>query len=104
MKKNLTQAEAEAITKRVAELEARTGVQLVVAVVGQSHAYPQLPWKAFALTTSLAGFAIVVADGLRPAWVTASTVLLQTAGLLLAGAAAALLVVFVPPFARLFLR
>lgn len=104
MKKNLTHAETEAITRRVGEVEARTGVELVAAIVAKSHAYPQLPWKAFALAVSLAGFVIVVADALRPDWVTASTVSLQTVGVLIAGAAAALLAVFVPPFARLFLR
>jgi len=104
MKKNLTHAEAEAITQRVREFESRTGIQLVAAVVGKSHAYPQLPWKAFALAVSLAGFVVVLADGLRPDWVTASSVLLQTAAVLAAGAAAALLAVFVPSFARLFLR
>ncbi len=104
MKKNLTHAETEAITRRVREVEARTGIQLVAAVVGKSHAYPQLPWKAFALAASLAGFVVVVADGLRPDWVTTSALLLQIAAVLIAGAAAALLAVFVPPFARLFSR
>jgi putative membrane protein len=104
MRKNLTPAETAALTKRVGEVESRTGIQLVAAVVGKSHAYPQLPWKAFALAASLAGFVVVVADGLRPDWVTASAVLLQVAAVLLAGAAAALLAVFVAPFARLFLR
>lgn len=101
---NLTQRETEAITARVAQVEARTGVQVVAAAVGNSHAYPQLPWKAFALGVVIAGFAVVLSDTLRPDWVTAWTVLLQTVAVLAVGAAGALLVVFVPPFARLFLR
>jgi len=101
---NLTHAETEATAARVAQVEARTGVEVVAAVVGKSHAYPQLPWKAFALGAVIAGFAVVLSDALRPDWVTAWTVLLQTVAVLAVGAAGALLVVFVASFARLFLR
>jgi len=104
MKRNLTHAQTEAITRRVGEVESRTGVELVAVIVGKSHTYPQLPWKAFALAASLAAFTVVVADALRPDWITASTVLLQTAAVVTAGAVAALLTVFVAPFARAFLR
>jgi putative membrane protein len=101
---NLSPAEADAVAARVAAVELRTGAQVVTAVVSRSHAYPQLPWKAFALAASLAGFAVVLADTLRPSWVSTTAVLLQTVAVLAAGGAAALLVIFVPPFARLFLR
>ena len=101
---NLTPVQTEAITARVAQAEARTGVQIVTAVTDKSHTYPQLPWKAFALAVALSGLALVLLDGLRPNWVTASTALLQIGVLLAAGAATALLVIFVPAIARLFLR
>ena len=42
-------AEADAIDQRIARVEARTGVQVVGAIVGRSDAYPDLVWKAFAL-------------------------------------------------------
>lgn len=101
---NLTSAESDAIAARVAEVEAHAGLQVVAAVVAKSHSYPQLPWKAYALGAALAGFAVVLLDALRPDWVTEWTALLQTVAVLAVGAAAALLVVFVPAFARLFLR
>jgi putative membrane protein len=101
---NLTPGESDAIAVRVAEVEANTGVQVVTAVVAKSHSYPQLPWKAYALGAAMAGFAVVLGDALRPDWVTEWTALLQTVAVLATGAAAALLVVFVPAFARLFLR
>lgn len=100
----LTRAEADAIDARVAQVEARTGVQVVAAVVGKSYTYPQLPWKAFALGAAIAGLAIVLMDWQRPDWLTAHAALVHTVTILGAGAAGALLVVFVPAFARLFLR
>lgn len=43
---------------RVAEVEKRTGVQIVVAVIEKSDSYPELPWKAFALGAAVAGLAV----------------------------------------------
>ena len=100
----LTRAESDAIETRVSQVEARTGVQVVAAVVGKSNSYPQLPWKAFALATAIAGFAVVLADAMRPDWTLGYGALLHATTILGAGAACALLVVFVPAFARLFLR
>jgi putative membrane protein len=100
----LTRAESEVIETRVSQVEARTGVQVVAAVVDKSSSYPQLPWKAFALATAVAGLAVVLTDALRPDWTIGHAALLHTVAILGAGAASALLVVFVPAFARLFLR
>jgi putative membrane protein len=100
----LTPAEANAIEARVAKVEARTGAQVVAAVVGKSNTYPQLPWKAFALGAAVAGFGVVLADWLRPDWTIGYAALLHAVAILGAGATFALLVVFVPAFARLFLR
>ena len=41
----LSRAEADG----AARVEARTGAQLVTAIVARSDAYVELPWKAFAL-------------------------------------------------------
>jgi putative membrane protein len=79
-------------------------VQIVAAVVGKSDAYLELPWKAFALGVSAAALATVTADALRPQWTTSNTAIIQAAIVLGAGAACALLAIFVPAFARLFLR
>ena len=93
----LPPAESEAIDRLIETVEARTGVQVLVAVVPRSDSYAELPWKAFALGASLAGAAVVLAN----LWLTA---LLDTLIVLGTAAVCALLAVFVPPFARLFLR
>jgi putative membrane protein len=77
---------------------------VVTAVVGKADTYAELPWKAFALGTSLSALVTVTADALRPQWATSNSAMIQAGIILGAGAAGALLAVFVPAFARLFLR
>ncbi|HSH71098.1 MAG TPA: hypothetical protein VK997_14350, partial [Deferrisomatales bacterium] len=104
MGRTLTGQERERLEGRVAEAEARTGTQLVVAVIDRCDTYPELPWKAFALgvvAASLAGWAARVA--LVPGTLAPGEALAGTVAVLAAGAAAALLSVFLPAFARLFL-
>jgi uncharacterized membrane protein len=60
---HLTSAEANAIAARIAATEARTGVQVVTALVDRSARYPEARWKAFALGASVAAL-IVVASGI----------------------------------------
>ena len=93
----LSPAESEAIERLIETVETRTGVQVLVAVVPRSDSYAELPWKAFALGASLAGAAVVLAN----IWLTA---LLDTLIILGTAAVCALLAIFAPPFARLFLR
>src|SRR5215813_4500754 len=100
----LQPAESDAIDRRIATVEARTGVQVVTAVVPRSDSYVELPWKAFALGASLAAFGVVLADFWVQPWLTSSTALLHAVAVLGSAAACALLAVFVPSFARLFLR
>jgi putative membrane protein len=100
----LTNDERRAVDAAVARVEARTGVQVVTAVIGKSDSYPELPWKAFALGASLAALAVVAIDAWRPSWTTSATALLHVVATVGAGAAAALGAVLFPPFARLFLR
>jgi putative membrane protein len=88
----------------VARVEARTGVQVATASVGKADAYAELPWMAFALGVAVAALATVAADVVRPQWAVAGTAALQAVATLASGAALALLAVFAPPFARLFLR
>lgn len=100
----LSKADTDAIEAQVAQIEKATDVQIVVAIVGKADAYVELPWKAFALGCSLAGLALVVADGLSPDWPGTHTTLLDAVLILLAGATCALATIYVPAFARLFLR
>jgi putative membrane protein len=100
----LSEAESAAIDASVARVEARTGVQITAAVIGKADTYAELPWIAFALGVSVAALASVIADALRPDWITVQVALLHTVTILAAGGASALAAVFVPAYARLFLR
>jgi putative membrane protein len=100
----LQPAVSDAIDRRVAAVEARTGVQVVAAIVPRSDSYVELPWKAFALGASLAALGVVAADlWLRP-WATSTTALIHAVAILGPAATCALLAIFAPPFARCFLR
>lgn len=91
---NLSETERRDIAERAARLEARTGVQVAAAVVGRCDAYPEIPWKAFAL---FSGLSLLAASLWHP------DAVLGGLTFLLGGAAAALATVFLPGFARLFL-
>lgn len=100
----LAPPESAAIDSIVARIEGRTGVQIATALVRRSDAYTELPWKAFALGASLSAFAVVIFDAFQPQWVVTDTALVHAAAILLPAATLAALAMFVPSFARLFLR
>lgn len=91
---HLNETDHKQIAERAARLEARTGVQVVATVVGRCDAYPEIPWKAFALFSGLAFLAAML-------W--HLDAVLGGLTFLGAGAAAALASVFLPAFARLFI-
>ena len=99
----LSEAQKQAIVARVARLEHATGVQVVTAVSPKADAYPEVPWRAFALAASLAGLAVVAGDVVRPDWTDHAGVVLAVGIVLLAGAASAAATVVAPAYARLFL-
>jgi putative membrane protein len=101
---HLTSEEAVEVERRVAALEARTGIQVVAAVVARSDHYPEIPWTAFALGASLGALAAALAGLLRAPWVAAAAEWLHGVAILAAGATCALAAVLAPGFARLFLR
>jgi putative membrane protein len=100
----LDAGEAQVIEARVKALEAELGVEVVTLVVGKSDVYPETVWKAFALGAALTGLVVTIGDLLRPDWITSTAVLWSAIAILGAGALAALASVYVPAFARLFLR
>jgi putative membrane protein len=100
----LTPNETEAIEARVAELEAACGVEVVTMIVGKADVYPETVWKAFALGAAATCLAVTLADIARPEWVTSTTFLASAIATLGVGALCALLAVYVPAFARLFVR
>lgn len=99
----LSQAEADAIDGRIARIEARTGAQIVAAVVARSDGYPEVVWKAFALGAAAAALIVVALDLAHPDWMSAHATLANVLPVIGAGAASALLTVGVPRYARLFL-
>lgn len=103
MKHALNEEEHKRLNERTAAAEKKTNAQIVCAVIGKSDTYAELPWKAFALGVSLAGLAALLLNILRPPalpWQSAFSAVGISLG---AGAGAALAVVFIPAFARLFL-
>jgi len=100
----LSQAEADTIEARIAHVEARTGAQVVTAIVGRSDAYPELVWKAFALGIALAALLVVVLDVVRPDWMSAYAVWSNVTPILGVGAASAILALVLPTYARLYLN
>ena len=100
---HLIPQEQQQINGLVAEVEAAGGAQLIVAVIGKADAYPEIPWKAFALATVTA--ALLVAP-MEIGLVTAPALRSSAFGLLVvlaAGLVAALAAMFVPPLGRALL-
>ena len=60
--------EQQEINELARQFERATGAQAVAAVVGKADAYPDIPWKAFALGVGLAALAVVLDALLRPGW------------------------------------
>lgn len=68
MKQILNDQERIQLDRRVADVERRTGTQIVLAVIERSDTYAELPWKAFALGVAAAGLGTVLLDLLLPVW------------------------------------
>ena len=97
-------AQAEtAVKRRVAALESATGVEVVTAVISRADSYPEIPWKAFALGASLVSLAAAASALLEPGWEAFEAVAETVVATLAGGAVAALVTIWVAPFARLFL-
>jgi len=103
MRAFLSDQERAHLDRRVAEAEERVGAQIVLAVIGRSDDFAELPWKAFALGAAIAGPAAALIAILRPTWTQAADVLLVVVATLGAGALSALACIALPPFARCFL-
>ncbi len=100
----LTAADSQAIEARVRTLERAIGIDVVTMVVGKCDVYPETVWKAFALGASIASLVVAISDIVRPDWITSTVVLTSVVAILGVGALCALASVYMPGFARLFLR
>lgn len=103
MKPILTDRERMHLDRRVADVEEKTGTQIVLAAVQRSDTYAELPWKAFALGVSLAALGVVALQMLQPVSRSYLTVLFAVVFSLAAGAICTLLTIAAPRFARFFL-
>lgn len=104
MKHSLTEEEKNHLESRVGETESKTGVQIVLALIGRCDAYPEIPWKAFALGCSVASIFALNMSMVNFFDSAAKAVLLACVMVLSAGAGLALLSILAPDFARLFLQ
>jgi putative membrane protein len=98
----LTEPEKQLLVRRVAEVEARTGAEIVTTLVAKCDHYPEIPWKAFALGASASALVVAALTLSNTGWAPWSPIP-TIAAILCAGLVAALLTVFWPVFARLFL-
>ncbi len=99
---SLTAQDHMNIAARARALEARTGTQVVAAVVGKSDSYPEAPWKAFALGTTFAALVCVLVQLAAHDWPADFPGAGPVLGGLVFGALLALLTVVHASFARLF--
>jgi putative membrane protein len=99
----LSESDRVRLDQHVANAERRTGAQIVLAVIDRCDVYAELPWKVFALGAAFGGLGASAADRIRPGWPADFNVLAALALALGVGAVGALLSVFAPGFARLFL-
>jgi putative membrane protein len=99
----LSQQERLEINNLVARFESATGVQAVAAVTPKADAYPEIPWKAFALGASLAGLVAALHPTVIRIWSDTGVAALDAMLILGSGALFAALSAFVPVFGRLLL-
>lgn len=98
----LSPEEQQAIRQQVEAVESRTGAQIVAAVVDRSDAYPEVPWKAFALGAAAGAGAFLLQSWLRPGWPGDVPALAAAIGPLATGVTAALLTLLSRRVARWF--
>jgi putative membrane protein len=104
MKKQLLSVSKRTILdKRLSEAEESIGAQIVLATVKRSDIHAEIPWKAFAISSSVTAFVVIIIELFRPGWVTDRVIQFSVTAILSAGVLAALLTLLLPCFARLFL-
>lgn len=99
----ITSDQTKQLQDLISGIEARTGIELVAAVVGKCDSYPEIPWKAFALAASVGALAYLAAAMTGTGWTAAAGTWQGPLIILGAGSALALLSVFWPWLGRLFL-
>lgn len=85
MKQTLTLSEKLKLNKRIVEVEAETGAQIVLATAKRCDSYPEIPWKAFSFGVSIASLFAFFIFLSTPIWVTNQVILLTIGSILLMG-------------------
>lgn len=98
----LSEPDKARITEQVREIESHSGVEIVTAFTARCDDYPEIPWKAFALGTTLTSTILAFGDSLLGDRLALSIMLMLTLSLC-GGLMLLLLTVVLPSFARLFL-
>ena len=99
----VSQEERLQINTLVSRFETATGVQAVAAVTVRADAYPEIPWKAFALGASLAALAAALHPTVIRLWSDTSAAALDAMLILGSGVLLAALAAFVPGAGRIFI-
>ena len=92
----LTQKERLEINTLVARFEADTGIQAVAAVTAKADAYPEIPWKAYAMGSALGALAAALDPLEIGEWTQTGVIALDAMVILAAGALCSLVAAFVP--------
>ncbi len=103
MKQILSETDRVHLDKLIAEAELQTKAQIVLATVKRSDNYAEIPWKAFAFGSSIAGLAVFLLDLPVRGWGMGASFLLPVATILATGALFVFLTILFQGFARLFL-
>ncbi len=103
MKPVLSENDRIQLGQRIAEVEKITKTQVVLGTVKRCDVYAEVPWKAFALGTSVAGLLVFSFDLFLFSWISHTTILISVAAILSAGLIIIFLTLLFPRFARLFI-
>lgn len=98
---HVSEEEQSQINSLVAELEAKSGIQVLIVIVARADAYPEVPWKAFAIGTVFSAL-LAMAHAIYPPVGASAHAGVLVSSVTIAGAALAALTLFVPGLARLF--
>lgn len=103
MNQTLSETDRSLLDKKIAEAEAKTSTQIVLAAVKRSDSYAEIPWKAFAFGISVSGLTVFLFDMLKLQWVTNTMILISVAAIFATGIILVFLTLLFSGFARLFL-
>lgn len=103
MKHILTETDRDILNKHISEAEEKTNAQIVLAAIRRCDNYAEVPWKAFAIGSSLTALAVFLIDLIIFRWTTDTIILFAISSILIAGTLLSLLTIILPDFARLLI-